>query len=720
MFLMKQGARVGIGLALLAAAACASAPPAPPAPVVTFEQKLGWMLSLEDRRVLADPALAPAPMPAVAPRRGPAPAAPVFVAAPDLAVLARDPEGRVRRRAALAIGRVGLEEGLPALSRLLQDAEPDVRAMAAFAMGLITSRDATTPLTAALTDPSVQVRGRAAEALGIICAPAQGAATACDSTVAAAIADMAQPYIAAAASLQGDAAADEAGAGTVAAEAEAWRLAAYALVRMRDWNALSRLTLADGKPVTTWWPIAYALQRIDNAAAVPALAEIARTDTAVAAAFAIRGLADHRAADFRALFNARALDAGRDARVRIAAVRALGRLPGAESAATLLKLLATPKLDDNLRLETVAAIGAAGDAASAEALLDLLADEWPLMRSTALAAVARLDPGNFTVVLSGLQPDPDWTVRAALARLVASLPEDAARPRIEELRKDPDTRVHGAALAAAIQARLPEVDTWLREALTGPASAARGTAVAEIGRRRPEWGAAALREAYTAWASEPEYGARAAVLNALAQYGPEAARETLVAALSDRDWAVRLRARELLARIDPAAATQAAIRPVPNTWEAGVYLHPSVVSPAVSPRVTIETPHGAIVIELDVIDAPLTTWNFLELARRGFYTGVLFHRVVPNFVVQAGEPRGDGQGGAGRTIRDELHPAPYLRGTVGMALAGPDTGGSQFFIMHSPAPHLDARYTVFGKVISGMEAVDRIRQGDPIIRMTVH
>ncbi|HEX6323656.1 MAG TPA: peptidylprolyl isomerase, partial [Vicinamibacterales bacterium] len=72
-----------------------------------------------------------------------------------------------------------------------------------------------------------------------------------------------------------------------------------------------------------------------------------------------------------------------------------------------------------------------------------------------------------------------------------------------------------------------------------------------------------------------------------------------------------------------------------------------------------------------------------------------------------------------RTIRDELHPAPYLRGTVGMALAGPDTGGSQFFIMHSPAPHLDGRYTVFGKVISGMEVVDRIRQGDVIERMHV-
>src|SRR5687767_2742611 len=137
---MKFRAPLAIAVVALAASACASAPPAPPAPVVTFEQKLGWMLRLEDRRVLADPAMAPAVAPALPPRRGAA-AAPIFKPEPDLAVLARDPEARVRRRAALAIGRVGLVDGLPVLARLLQDAEPEVRAMAAFATGLIVNRD---------------------------------------------------------------------------------------------------------------------------------------------------------------------------------------------------------------------------------------------------------------------------------------------------------------------------------------------------------------------------------------------------------------------------------------------------------------------------------------------------------------------------------------------------------------------------------------------------
>ena len=115
----------------------------------------------------------------------------------------------------------------------------------------------------------------------------------------------------------------------------------------------------------------------------------------------------------------------------------------------------------------------------------------------------------------------------------------------------------------------------------------------------------------------------------------------------------------------------------------------------------IDTDRGTIQFELAVLDAPLTVDNFVALARRGFFDGLSFHRVVPDFVVQAGDPRGDGEGGPGYTIRDELNQRPYVRGTLGMALDWADTGGSQFFITQSPQPHLDAKYTVFGRVLSG-------------------
>ena len=117
--------------------------------------------------------------------------------------------------------------------------------------------------------------------------------------------------------------------------------------------------------------------------------------------------------------------------------------------------------------------------------------------------------------------------------------------------------------------------------------------------------------------------------------------------------------------------------------------------------------------------APLTVENFVQLARSGFFNGLTVHRVVPDFVVQTGDPRSDGEGGPGYTIRDELNERPFLRGTVGMALSWRDTGGSQFFITHSPQPHLDARYTVFGQVVNGMDVVDRIQQGDTITRVRV-
>ena len=132
------------------------------------------------------------------------------------------------------------------------------------------------------------------------------------------------------------------------------------------------------------------------------------------------------------------------------------------------------------------------------------------------------------------------------------------------------------------------------------------------------------------------------------------------------------------------------------------------------PRVTIETERGPVVVELFPAEAPLTVAAFLLLLERRYFDGSTWHRVVPNFVVQDGDPRGDGWGGPGFALRDETNPMRYETGTVGMALSGPDTGGSQFFITHSPQPHLDGTYTVFGRVVSGLGALAAIGQGERI------
>jgi len=138
-------------------------------------------------------------------------------------------------------------------------------------------------------------------------------------------------------------------------------------------------------------------------------------------------------------------------------------------------------------------------------------------------------------------------------------------------------------------------------------------------------------------------------------------------------------------------------------------------------NVVIETDRGGITLELFPQHAPKTVNNFVFLAREGFYDGVVFHRVIDDFVIQGGDPTGTGRGGPGYQFEDETrgNPLRHVKGAISMANAGPDTNGSQFFITHSPQPHLDGNHTVFGKVVAGQDVVDAIRQGDRMIKLEV-
>jgi peptidyl-prolyl cis-trans isomerase B (cyclophilin B) len=135
----------------------------------------------------------------------------------------------------------------------------------------------------------------------------------------------------------------------------------------------------------------------------------------------------------------------------------------------------------------------------------------------------------------------------------------------------------------------------------------------------------------------------------------------------------------------------------------------------------IETTRGTIEIELYPAYAPKTVNNFVFLAREGFYDGVSFHRVIDNFMIQGGDPTGTGRGGPGYKFEDEFknNPLKHETGVLSMANAGPGTNGSQFFITHSPQSHLDGKHTVFGKVISGQDVVNRIRQGDKMVKVVI-
>ena len=133
----------------------------------------------------------------------------------------------------------------------------------------------------------------------------------------------------------------------------------------------------------------------------------------------------------------------------------------------------------------------------------------------------------------------------------------------------------------------------------------------------------------------------------------------------------------------------------------------------------IETEKGKIVLELFAIDVPVTVKNFVFLAREGFYNGTIFHRVIPGFMAQGGDPTGTGRGGPGYRFADEFTEHVHEAGALSMANAGPNKNGSQFFITYSPQPHLNGRHSVFGQIVSGMDVLKTIKNGDVIKRVNI-
>jgi len=680
------------------ASACASAPKVPPAPQFTRDQKMAWILQLEDHRVLNETATAP-PADPNRKRSTPAPV-PVVM---DLSRLAKDDQARIRRRAALAIGRTKLAQGVAILAPLLaSDPEPEVRQMAAFGLGLIGRKDAAPALRTALSDISPVVRGRAAEALGLIG----------DSDSAPAIGVMVGTYVKA--GVLATIGADES-AYPLAPEVEAARLGIFALTRLKAYDALAGAVLdPSGAPVSRWWPLAYAFRRVGDPKAIPVLRALLNGDGAYTRAFAARGLGALKDAGSLDLLATYVRSATGQSATAVEAVRALGEIGDLRALPALIDLLRLRNIHPGIRTEAVRAIGQLRSPDNADLLLDLISDPYPGVRAEALIALARSDPERFVSVLSGLETDRQWTVRAALATALAELPPDTAAPLLEPLVQDPDQRVIPGVIGALAKLKTPNAGAIALKLLTADDVVVRAASARALGEIKPPGAVEALQGAVRFAERDAAYTARAAALEALTTFGRAAAEPSLAAALKDKDWAVRVKAAELLRGLDPSRDLDAEIRPSPSRFGPAVYEDPSVVAPPVSTHVYLDTDKGTIQIELEVLEAPLTVKTFTDLARAGYFGGVAIHRVVPNFVLQDGDPRGDGEGGPGYTIRDELNEQPYLRGTVGMALDWADTGGSQFFITHSPQPHLDARYTVFGRVISGMDVVDKLAQGDLI------
>ena len=410
--------------------------------------------------------------------------------------------------------------------------------------------------------------------------------------------------------------------------------------------------------------------------------------------------------------------------VRINAVRSLATY-GPSARAEVVG--ATHDPDANVRVAAAQVVGGVLDTASAGWFGVWVRDTSYMYRTSLLASAAAL--GVVLPQTIEWETSPDWRYRAALAGAVGSVPgRPVPDPLVERLLSDPDPRVRSTALNVATPRDTLKVTAAHRaialRMLADESVDVRTIAIDVLSRTPNLSDLDALLVSYEKSRADSANDARLSAVQYLAELWkrdstnfPAAARATLARIGAPTDPLERN-----AAGTSGLFAGWPEVLPQPRalSWYEGIVT--DLIAPALrgqTPKLTLNTVRGPIVLDLFAIDAPLTVNNMVTLAKSGYYKGTRFHRVVPNFVVQDGDPTGTGSGGPGYAIRDEMNPHRYERGALGMALSGPDTGGSQYFITHSPQPHLDGGYTVFGRVVSGWNALDSIVQGDLIKSVSV-
>jgi cyclophilin family peptidyl-prolyl cis-trans isomerase/HEAT repeat protein len=623
-------------------------------------------------------------------------------------------DAAIRKRAALAAGRIGNENSVSVLAGLMkQDPDPSVRAMAAFALGEVESLTAADALVDVVKNGNErgELRARALEALGKIAGalpPEQQArqrelgavirqALEVESTPSGNQLTVLLGLTAALRSRTTD-------AGPTIAK---FLNSSDVRIRSDAANALARLRLKDGNEQ---------LKKLLTSDPDPNVrANAAR----------VLGITEDKSA-FDALLSRATTDS--DSRVRVSAIRALGTLKDPRGGETLLRHAAT---DQNELLQIATTLGqllAQSDNPSAIAWLRKANEKLDHTAPEVEVAFVRIAPATY---LSD-QPKSftDWRAMAAVANAlqeIAALPDSiknkselstSAQELLRAMLKVRDSRFHSEyaipevlrALAALRSNDLPQI---LLAHLQDPDVIVRATAADLLGDLPPS--KEITTALITSWSLATKDSLNDAALSILDTFGKQkttAATEALRIGLDSPDYLVRQRAATLL-KASGAGDFSGRVGTVKTRNTVADYRR-ALSRMGQKVRAVVTTSKGSFTIELLPNEAPLTVDNFVQLARRNYFQGITIHRVVPNFVIQDGDPRGDGNGGPGYQIRCEINQVPYDRATLGMALSGKDTGGSQWFVTHAPQPHLDGGYTVFGRVITGMDVVDKIVRGDVV------
>lgn len=414
--------------------------------------------------------------------------------------------------------------------------------------------------------------------------------------------------------------------------------------------------------------------------------------------------------------------------VRVAAAHAFSRYGDPRVLGTLAGL----EKDDNplVRLFAIRGVGRSGVPSAADSILWGLSDSDPGVRAETVQAIGTLERQELLTI--ALADDTSFHVRAALARVLGDAEGSASLKILRKLEDDRSTTVKAATITS-VSARLGSGYRMLLEQYLKDD-------------RWPVRAAAAAAGGFASAVSDGDPRVAAAALSGMEEkLDDENVADAIRGALASEDLAVRGTAAglleewpypdqvELLQQVlaGSTGVRWASLRTQVRTAleELGEELPEEEDSQTeaglpsrtfdVNPIVVLETSKGVMEIECLPDDAPVHVANFVKLVEDGLYDGLTWHRVVPNFVIQGGDPEGNGWGGPGYTIPDEINRHRYGRGAVGMPKLGKDTGGCQLFITHIPTPHLDGNYTVFGQVISGLEVIDRIEVGDVILSATL-
>lgn len=631
----------------------------------TFAEKIGEIVHAEDQRVLSD----------------------------GLKAYLQDGDPQVRGRAALAIGRIGAPgSGRLLLDVISSDTSMDVAARAAFAIGLTGEKEFASELLDLALDLPTKVAGPLVEAAGRLT----------DSSMTGEI-DMI--------------------AGFLSHPAPQVRsIACMALFRANARAKGNQLAdLARSEPDEEVQIAAlYALARLGLKEPVDAYIKHFADSDPFARTLAVRGLGSSDTDEAIHYLTIALNDS--DPRVVAQAVASLSRKTTADAKTKLAKKLSLER-DEKLRTAIIDALARQNNEQGVDAVNAILSMSPPVnIVVSAVKCLATVQKDRAVALIDSLQTLDDPEIRAACAEAYAVIAADNIIPRLAVLFNDKSDLVRLTAFSSLLELDSTNADFYLNNALEDSSYIMTVVAVDHIAQKQLGSYLPRMRDMMSK-GLDTHVDIRLAMVQAAGAFISDSTRDTLAVQIIndgvlDRDYIVRRTAAEIYEeKFDKDYYS--AVPPAETRLGKGRIIR-AVEKYRRNPYATITTNRGEIELELYFDVAPLTVLNFIDLSKGGVYEGVKFHRVIPDFVVQGGDPEGHGWGGPGYCVRCEYSDEPYKTGTVGIATSGKDTGGSQFFITHSPQPHLEGRYTVFGQVLVGMDVVNQIVKGDVIEKIEIH